>query len=257
VNCHEIAPLRAAFVDGDIPDADRSRVEAHVAGCPVCAREVRIERQVRALIHARRAALTSEVAPAALSARAASLASDARRARMPSWGWPVAAAAAMLVAVAGLRLATGWSTVVLAAQLTADHAKCHWLDGARETRDSLAVRDYLASQYGVDAPVPPSSADGRLQLLGGRGCLTGEGRDVHMLYRYEGQRVSLFLVPHDERRPQALDVLGAHTVMWPRPSGTYVLVADGSIPKASMPRLEAYMRRATEGRPREGRSNER
>jgi anti-sigma factor (TIGR02949 family) len=244
--CDELEPLRAALVDGEIGEADRARIEAHLAGCPACARHVHVERTIRELIRSRRAALTSDAAPARLHARVASLASGGGRRAMPSWAWPMAAAATVLLAVAGLRLATGWSTVVLAAQLTADHAKCHWLDGDRDTRDPRAVRAYLASHYGFDAPVPPSSSDGRLRLVGGRRCLTGEGRDVHILYRYDGQRVSLFLVPHDERRPQALDVLGAHTVMWPRPNGTYVLVADAAVPKATMPGLAAYMRRATD-----------
>lgn len=248
MRCHEIGPLLTALADDEIADADRVRVEGHLAGCAACARQVEIERSVRELILSRRHALTAEQAPAGLRDRVARLnlerpgfkASSALR-------WPLAAAAAIVLAVAAFRIATGWSTVVLAAQLTADHTKCHWLDGGRATRDASSVRAFLASQYGLDAPVPPGSPDGRLRLVGGRRCLTGEGRDMHILYRYDGQRVSLFLVPHDERRPQAIDVLGAHTVMWPRQYGTYVLVADGSIPSAAMPALAAYMRRATDG----------
>jgi anti-sigma factor RsiW len=243
--CEEIERLLPAFADGDIGEAERSRVEHHLAGCLACARQIDAQRAVRELIRGRRSGWTSEAAPARLHNSAAALAAEARRSGSASWRWPLAAAAVLVLAVAGLRIATGLSTVVLAAQLTADHAKCHWLDGDRDTRDPSAVRAFLAARYGFDAPVPPGSTDGRLRLVGGRRCLTGEGRDVRILYRYDGQRVSLFLVPRDERRPQALDVLGAHTVMWPRPNGTYVLVADGSIPSTSMPGLAAYMRRAT------------
>jgi mycothiol system anti-sigma-R factor len=246
MRCDEIGPLLTALADGEIADADRARVEGHLAGCAACARQLDVERSVRELIRSRRHALTAERAPAALRDRAAALAGGRPKSRA-SLRWPLAAAAAIVLAVAAFRIATGWSTVVLAAQLTADHTKCHWLDGGRATRDASSVRAFLATQYGLDAPVPPGSPDGRLRLVGGRRCLTGEGRDMHILYRYDGQRVSLFLVPHDERRPQAIDVLGAHTVMWPRPYGTYVLIADGSIPSASMPALAAYMRRATDG----------
>jgi anti-sigma factor RsiW len=248
MRCAELEPLLTAFADDEIADADRARVAGHLAGCAACARRVDAERAARELIRSRRGALTAEAAPAGLGARAAALAFERPRFRTSSLRWLLAAAAVLVLVAAGLRIATGWSTVVLAAQLTADHAKCHWLDGDRHTRDASTVRAILASQYGLDAPVPPGSSDGRLRLVGGRRCLTGEGRDMHILYRYDGQRVSLFLVPHDERRPQALDVLGAHTVMWPRPNGTYVLVADGSIPSASMLRLAAYMRRAIDGR---------
>jgi hypothetical protein len=149
-----------------------------------------------------------------------------------------------VLAGSGLHVATERSTTVLAAQLAADHAKCHWLDRNRGDSDPAAVGGLLAARYGFSLRVPPGSAEKGLRLIGGRRCLTGEGTNAHILYRYHGSPVSLYLLPQSHRMPSAVDVLGRHAYMWSRRGGTYVLVADREV--TGLPKLVAYMRRATE-----------
>jgi len=57
VTCAGVSELLAAFADGGLEGRERERVEAHVAGCPACAEEVRVLREV--LVETRRAAAPS------------------------------------------------------------------------------------------------------------------------------------------------------------------------------------------------------
>ena len=45
--CRDIEPLVAAYVEGATPDADRAKVDAHLAGCPPCRRRAEEEAAAR------------------------------------------------------------------------------------------------------------------------------------------------------------------------------------------------------------------
>jgi hypothetical protein len=158
---------------------------------------------------------------------------------------PVAIAATLLLAVSGigLHVVTGRSMTVLAAQLAADHATCHLTGHVEDALEPAAARDRLATRYGLHTVVPPGTADGRLRLVGARRCLTGSGRNVHLVYRYAGRYVSLFLLPQEGRAEQAVAVLGERAQAWTRHNGTYVLVADAGL--EGLPQLVKYMQHAT------------
>jgi hypothetical protein len=158
---------------------------------------------------------------------------------------PVAIAATLLLAVSGLALhvATGRSTTVLAAQLAADHATCHLTGHVEDALEPATARDRLATRYGLHTVVPPGTPDGRLRLVGARRCLTGSGRNAHLVYRYAGQYVSLFLLPKDDRPEEAVEVLGERAQAWSRHNGTYVLVADAGV--QGLPHVVEYMQQAT------------
>jgi anti-sigma factor RsiW len=243
--CEIVQPLGTAWIDGELQGGERERVETHVERCAGCRARIAAERAARALVRDRQAALRlAQTASAGLRARCrgarAARTSAGRRRRIL-----IAAAATLVLAVSGwtLRLATERSTTVLAAQLAADHVKCHLFAGeADEAAD--VVQQRLLSQYGFHAAVPPGSPDRRFRLIGARRCLTGEGTNAHILYQFDGRPVSLYLVPGDARRSADVQVMGKHAHVWSRHNGTYVLVADQDA--AELPRLAAYMERATD-----------
>jgi anti-sigma factor RsiW len=245
-HCTDTAPLIAAWIDGalDAPSADR--VAAHVAACAACATSAAEERAVRRLLADRRETLTAERAPAALRSRLEDMrprpATPARRAWMRL---PVAIAATLALAVSGvaLHVATGRSTTVLAAQLAADHATCHLTGHVEHELEPAAASDRLATRYGLHTVVPPGTPDGRLRLVGARRCLTGSGRNAHIVYRYAGHYVSLFLLPDENRSAQAVEVLGERAEAWTRHNGTYVLVADAGV--EGLQQVVDYMQQAT------------
>ena len=243
--CNDMAPLLTAWVDGSIDPAGAARVASHVDTCRACAARATTERAARRLLHDRRDALTAARAPEALVARLQSMRPASASARRASLRLPVAVAATLVLALSGvtLHVATGRSTTVLAAQLAADHAKCHLTEHVEHGLGAAAARDRLAVRYGFDAVVPPGTSDGRLELVGARRCLTGDGTIAHILYRFAGQPVSLYMLPKGGRPETSVEVLGDRTFLWSRHNGTYVLVADAGL--SGLPQLVEYMQQAT------------
>jgi anti-sigma factor RsiW len=243
--CDVVQPLSTAWVDGELGASERVRVNAHVELCGACRSRLAAESAARTLLREHRQALRAdEPAPAALRERCRS--AIAARARSSTPRRLRAAVAATVALAAGgwlFHVVTERSTTVLAAQLAADHVKCHLLTQAQDPDPGVVQRRLLA-QYGFETPVPPSSPDGRFRLIGAGRCLTGEGTNAHMLYEFDGRPVSLYLIPSDSRPPADLQVLGKHASVWSRHNGTYVLIAEREA--ADLARLAAYVQHATE-----------
>ena len=179
LNCQSIDQLVTPFIDGELPDADRLAVAAHLSHCPPCHSRVIAEQAVHELIHTQRSAFTT-CAPEALRRRCAQLAGlQASEAALPdapassavaptstrrtvpsppfessrsfaqnlahrSWATrlaPFALAASLVVVVGGAFLyqATESSARLLAAELTADHLKCFAMNGALGTHQMPAA----------------------------------------------------------------------------------------------------------------------
>jgi anti-sigma factor (TIGR02949 family) len=249
LSCEHVRRLLAPWVDGDITPTDRGVVDAHLSACSACATRAARERSARDVLQRRRTELLADTAPEGLRAR---IQADARRARpVPAvgGGWrrlPISIAATLVLASSGLtlHLATGRSTTLLAAQLAADHVKCHLTQRDQGAADPTEVQHRLAERYGFHTRVPAGSPEQRLRLVGATRCLTGEGTNAHILYRLDGRPVSLYLVPHETRSPVSVRVLGRDAVVWSRDNGTYVLVADSGA--SNLGRVARYMQRATE-----------
>jgi anti-sigma factor RsiW len=248
LSCEQVRSLLAPWVDGEIAAGDRAGVDAHLGVCPPCAQRASGERVARDVLQQTRPILFADKAPDALVARVRAHAHAARQSRaVPAWRrLPVAIAATLVLAFSGLTLhvATGRSTTLLAAQLAADHVKCHFTEPDRAGVHATDVQHRLAELYGFHARVPESSPDDRLRLIGARRCLTGEGTNAHILYRLDDRPVSLYVVPNEARTDATLEVLGRQAVLWSRDNDTYVLVADKGT--ADLNRIARYMRHATE-----------
>ncbi len=230
--CRQIEALLAPFVDGEAAPRDAAAVEAHLAQCAECRQAAQEQREVRALLVSRRSAL-AEPAPAGLESRLRQL---ARPAAAAGGSWrrysPLAAAAALVLAVTGgLYWGTGQSSVLLAAQLTLDHIKCFMIDGDEHAHamsaDSAQVQ--LHESYGMDVRLPaPRDGDGA-KLVGVRSCLYGEGWVAHVLYRVQGEPVSMFVMPEHRSEPVDVSAFGRHTQVVTRQGVTYVLVSPAQL----------------------------
>src|SRR5919201_676189 len=154
-NCNAIDPLVTPYVDGELTGADRDTVAEHARVCAPCHSRIAAERAVRELIHARRDALASDTAPAALRARCRQAAlldargvtkvegfrellravrtGDARSLQAVLAPYALAASLILIVSGAFVYQATDKSARVMAAELAADHVKCFAMNNVLST----------------------------------------------------------------------------------------------------------------------------
>jgi anti-sigma factor RsiW len=263
--CAAIDPLVTPYVDGELAAADRVLVDEHLRRCPPCQARCLAEQAVRSLVRARKPGLSAERASDALRARCEALAQvtatiggaapgsaagQARLSRGGLAGWgtrlaPIALAASLVLIVGGAFLyqSTSGSARALAAEQAADHVKCFALDDLLGTHDTpAAVESAMLSGFGWHLTVAGQFDRAGLDLVGARRCLYTHGLVAHLMYRHEGEAVSIFMLPKTERSEALVEVLGHQAAIWSAGDRTFVLVARGS--RAEVQRMAAYARTA-------------
>jgi anti-sigma factor RsiW len=246
-NCRSIDPLVTPYVDGEIGAADRQLVDDHVGHCPPCRSRVDAERAVRELCRERKASLGQASAPDVLRVRCARL--TGRRLSGPVLSrWraslaPIALAAAIVLVVGAALLyqVTGASNRVMAAELTADHVKCFAMNAVLGTHQAAEiVESSMASGFGWNVHLPEDAEREGMELIGSRPCLYAEGRVAHIMYRHNGQPVSLFMLPKTTRGDDLLEVFGHEAAIWSSGDHTFVLIAREA--PADVERLVGFVR---------------
>jgi len=254
-SCREIDANPTAYVDGEASPDQRRAVETHFRACPTCRGHADIERSMREVMRSRGSALAepasetlrarcvAAVPDTVLGGREASRAAGAGPPRTgrgaPAWA-PLSIAATVLLAVAAAfgasqheRLSTAF-----AAQLAKDHERC-FADAvdlvADFGRDQAEAR---VRELGVDVAMPAESAS--FDVLDVRGCLYDEGQMAHVLCTWEGQPVSLFVVPGRSARDGEIEIVGHDAVIWSRGDLRFVLVAEHG--PVEIDRVAAYVR---------------
>jgi anti-sigma factor RsiW len=240
--CQTIDPLVTPYVDGELSQPDRQRVDEHLRLCGPCRSRVAAEGAVHRLLAARRGQLAGAPPPEALRARCVACARSsgppAGRAfeRTGRGAWPAAvgrraaplAMAASLVLLVGgafLYQLTESSSRVLAAELAADHVKCFAMNGVLHTQESpAAVESSMLTGFDWRMRLPEGASRAGLELVGARPCLYGEGRIAHIMYRHHGEPVSLFMLPRSARPQEVVHVLGHDACIWCVGNRTFVLV---------------------------------
>jgi anti-sigma factor RsiW len=244
--CREIHRLTTPYVDAEGSQSDLAAVEQHLRRCPACQRRVAAERAARDTLkrHCRSAIIEGPPAPDALRSRLANLPAHTVPERASRWRH-VAVAAVLFVActVSAMAIFTQGSATVLAAQLVADHVKCFFTAADHGPLNPVQTGDRLKRQYGFDVPVPPGSDALGLRLIGARRCLSSDGRTAHLLYSWNGESISLYVIPDDNRSPADVHVMGHDGRLWSRHNRTYVLVAQDT--GRDLTPVVGYMQRAT------------
>jgi anti-sigma factor RsiW len=252
-DCRSIDPLVTPYVDGELADGDLALIEQHLRVCAPCHWRVEAEQAVRALIRTRKPALQKQSAPATLRTACACLGPRAsagadgrpipiparlRRARLA----PFAIAASLVALVGGAFLyeQTNGPARVIAAELTADHAKCFAMNKLLGTRETASVVEAsMAAGFDWQARLPEQPERAGLELVGARRCLYVEGRVAHIMYRYLGRPVSVFMLP-DMVRPEALTrVMGDECAIWSSGNRTFVLIAHE--PRDDVERMASFV----------------
>jgi anti-sigma factor RsiW len=252
-NCQSIDALVTPYVDGELTGGELAIIEQHMHDCAPCHQRVAAEQAVRALIQNRKPALQHQQAPPRLRTACAHLkvgdsagAEAARPSRPPrSWRAPLApfALAASLVVIVGAAFLYGLtdrSARVMAAELTADHMKCFAVNNLLRTRQSASVvESSMAAVFDWQARLPEQPERAGLELIGARPCLYAEGRVAHIMYRYRGRPVSVFMLPHMVRPDALTRVMGHECAVWSLGERTFVLIAHE--PRGDVERMASFV----------------
>jgi hypothetical protein len=248
MTCREVEDHLAAYVDGAstrVPE-----IEGHLASCAECRAAAHAQHVARTVLRERAPALAALAPPGLRTRVIASSNPSGSEPGAPRLAWSgrltAFAAAAMLVLTLGavlLPVVTVRSTAVLAAQLALDHLKCFTIEGDGDGAP-LAKADaesILKNEFGLSVAVPASLPADRLQLVAVRRCLYGDGRAAHVMYRLDGEPLSLFIVPGLTRPAAELSLLGHDQIVWTQGDRTYMLVARGGS-SAALARVAPYLR---------------
>jgi anti-sigma factor RsiW len=244
--CREIHRLTTPYVDAEASANELAAVERHLRRCPACQRRIAAERAARETLkrHCRSTLVEGPPAPEALRAKLTNLPAETVALRASRWRQVAVAAVLVLACTAGvMAIFAQSSATVLAAQLAADHMKCFFTTADRGTLDPVQVGDRLKSRYGFDVPVPASSPAIGLRLVGARRCLSSGGRTAHLLYSWDGESISLYVIPGDTRPSADVHVMGHDERIWSRHNRTYVLVSQETA--RDLTPVVGYLQRAT------------
>ena len=229
-DCRRITEQLTSYVDDLLESDRRVEVERHLDGCRSCRATASGERGGQTLLRHHASRLREEPLPPGLKSRCESIVGgQAVGARVPGWLRtlvPTVLSVILLVFTASaiFSLATRQSDAVLAAQLTADHSKCFKLFvGGDSAMSAQEAEQFLSEQYGWKIHVPPS-ANG-VQLVGVRRCLYADGLVPHVMYRANGQDLSLFVLKGVTRNATDLVTFGHRSQIWTKGNTTFVLVS--------------------------------
>jgi anti-sigma factor RsiW len=242
-DCSKLEPLFTAYVDGEASDDERATIDTHVRGCPPCGDRILAERSARQAIVTCREALRSHAssdlkrrceAARLLDAPAAPVRVPGSRSTLRRVAWvPLSLAATLLLAVGGVFLyGLRGGSEALAAQLVADHVKCFELSPEPQVLpDPRALARDWAALRGWVLRVPESTSAEQLQFMGLRRCISTEGLTAHIMYKWKGQPLSVFVLNSDRKSigpvPHLVERFGQEAIMWSKGGRTYAVVARG------------------------------
>src|SRR5262245_23052489 len=155
---------------------------------------------------------------------------------------PFAMAASLVIVVGGAFVyqATDKSARVMAAELVADHAKCFALNSALGTFQSASVVEQnMGAAFNWDFRLPEEPVRQGLQLVGARLCMYGQGKIAHIMYRHQGNPVSVFMLPKTMRTEEFVEVLGHEAAIWCANNRTFVVVAGE--PRRNVEQIASFM----------------
>jgi len=155
--------------------------------------------------------------------------------------------ATLVLAVAGVFLfGLNDRVEALAASLAVDHVKCFKVSDPARHADAAGAEERWQHDQGWPIVVPQTAAAEQLTLVDVRRCFTTDGRSAHMMYKWRGTPLSLYVLPESIGRDRVVDKMGHEAVIWCANSRTYALVTDEG-------RADEVLRR----QPREGEGQDR
>lgn len=232
MHCDQPTESLSLYLDNALAPSERDAVASHLTSCGAC--RACLE-SLRAVKHAVARLPSHEEPPGAVRAHVEALRLDQRPRR--KWGivLPVAAAAALLVAIAAtVAVRRGDHAARLAEDLIADH-----LSSVPEVKpaeiassDRAEVLRFFAEHLPFLAAVPELPGT---QLLGARLCRIERRRVELLFYRREDRTLSLFVTDSPVVGGQCWAARGHHVCS--RSDGKLTLLLVGELPADELRRL--------------------
>jgi len=141
--------------------------------------------------------------------------------------------ATLVLAVAGVFLyGLKGGAEALAAQLAVDHVKCfEFASPPTLIPDAKALSREWAEARGWTVKVPESEPVEQLELLGIRRCISTEGLTAHVMYKWRGQPLSVYVLNSEHPRvgpvPRLIEQFGQEAMIWSKGGRTYAVVTRG------------------------------
>lgn len=243
--CRNLEPMFAPYVDGEAEPPARAAVERHLALCPPCRDRIEAERSAREVLAARREGLRGQASDALrrrceaqwAQTRPATVPAGPASSRPPQPGLlrrtvvPLALAASLLLVLATASFfGLNRGVELLAAQLAVDHVKCHRLASDDPQPDPVLLSTEWKRERGWPLKIPAGTPEHDLQLIGIRQCGSTEGPNAHIMYKWHGSPLSLYIMNEEARHTgpdaQFVSKLGQDAIIWTDGGRTYVVVAD-------------------------------
>jgi anti-sigma factor RsiW len=250
--CRDIEPLLASYVDDAAEPDARAAVEAHLRVCPACCECVSAERGARELVRARRETLrgcASEQLKRRCAAHGAAIrppaAPHAQRPFIRRTLVPLSLAATLAIVAVTFFLTFSRNAEVLAAQLAADHVSCFkFAPEPGRLVDAATMSQEWGRTRGWPITIPAGSADHGLTLIDVRRCGSSDGIAAHLMYKWRGAPLSVYVMNSESRRAryeqQLVETLGQEAVVWKDRGRTYVVVAQA--PPRDLEKVVKYVK---------------
>jgi anti-sigma factor RsiW len=230
-SCRDVEELMTPYVDGEAAAGDRAALESHMTRCGRCRDLLAVERAGRDVVATRRDDLR-ERAPEALRAKCAAHAawnrSSGRIAPLIRRWAPLSVAATLLLAVAAVfTFGLNDKVQALAFQMTLDHVKCARFGRTSTAVDAASAGQQWAATYGWPLRVPASSSSTGLELRAVRRCAVTDGRVAHLIYEWQGEPLSLYVLPEKVvgESEKVVERFSHDSVVWSQNGRTYVVLA--------------------------------
>ena len=225
MTCDQARERLDALLDGELPAAEHSAVEAHAASCAACAADLQ---ELKALSSALRTAPYHR-APAGLRR-------DARRAMRgggaaPAPAWRRIAAPGLVGAFIGFSCAAFLLRPALPrpGEAVARHSEA-LLSGALlevKSSDHHQVKPWFSRHVDFSPPLPDLAADGFV-LAGGRTAALREGTAAVLVYERRLHVIDVFVSPAagGDARPRLSSERGFNVLQWRNNGFSFTAVSD-------------------------------
>jgi len=258
-DCRELEPLFAAYVDGEAADCDCAALDAHFRSCPPCRSRIEAERIVKEAVASHRSTLRTCASEdlrrrCEVSCRAHAVGPAAAGPRPNVFArrtWvPLSMVATVVLTVAGVFIySLKDGAEALAAQLAVDHVKCfEFASPPVIIPDAKLLSREWAEARGWAVKVPESEPVEQLELLGIRRCISTEGMTAHLMYKWRGQPLSVYVLNSEHPRvssvPRLIERHGQEELIGSKKGRTYAVVTRGR--PSEIEHVALYVQRVTE-----------